>query len=388
MLFLPHKKHPFFLLAMVYFIIISAILISYYISIILKFRSGWLQLSEINAGHHIQGRVFISVIIPFRDEEPNLEPLIKNLAEQRFSPHHMEVVMVDDHSSDKGQITVKELQKKHHWLRFTESKGHGKKAALRTGISAATGELVVTTDADCHFGRDWLQTIAETYLEQNPDMIVMPVTMNAGKRWFDRFQQNDYLALQMATAGALGTGNPIISSGANLAFKKKSFLETSKSIQGEEYLSGDDVFLLHTFKSQSFKIIYLKSAQAMVKTNPARSFKQFLFQRMRWGGKSKGYQDRFARITAVTILLINVLIALMPLGVILWGSSFLLLWGMSMVLKTTADWSLLNSGKSFFSVRFKLPLFLTFSLIYPYYIVLAGMGSLFFPEVWKDRKGR
>lgn len=372
---------------MVYFVIISALLLSYYVSMILKFRTGWLKLSEINAGHHIQGRVFISVIIPFRNEEQNLSDLIKNLAKQRFSPHHMEVVMVDDHSSDKGLMTAKKLQEDHHWLKIVKSKGHGKKAALRSGISAATGELVVTTDADCHFSRDWLQTIAETYLEQNPDMIVMPVTMEAGKKWFDRFQQNDYLALQLATAGALGTGNPIISSGANLAFKKKSFLETSQNIQGGQYLSGDDVFLLHTFKSQSFKIIYLKSAQAMVKTFPARSLKQFLLQRMRWGGKSKGYQDNFARVTTLTILLVNALIAILPFLAMTWGALFLWLWGLAITIKTTADWSLLNSGKDFFSVGFKFPLFLTFSLAYPYYILTAGVGSLFFPETWKDRKG-
>ncbi|WP_232526513.1 glycosyltransferase [Marinilabilia rubra] len=355
---------------------------------IFQFRSGWLKLPEINTGHHFHGRVFISVIIPFRNEEENLLKLVKNLSEQRFSPHHMEIVLVDDHSTDNGFETAKQLQKSHQWLKIVSSKKQGKKAALRSGISSATGELIVTTDADCHFSRDWLQTIAETYLEKNPDMIVMPVGMESGKRWIDRFQQNDYLALQLATAGAMGNGNPIISSGANLAFKKKSFLETSKNIQGTQYLSGDDVFLLHTFKSQSFRIIYLKSAQAMAKTYPADSLKQFLLQRMRWGGKSKGYEDHFARNTALTILIVNTFIAIMPFIALFFGIQFFTIWVAAVLIKTSADWSLLNSGKSFFSVRTGLPAFLSFSLIYPYYILTAGVGSLFIRESWKDRKGR
>jgi len=299
----------------------------------------------------------------------------------------MEVVLVDDHSSDNGLKAVSEFQEKHHWLKVESSKYHGKKAALRSGISAATGELIVTTDADCHFSRDWLQTIAETYLEKNPDMIVMPVGMEGGQGWFDLFQQTDYLALQLATAGAMGNGNPIISSGANLAFKKKSFLETSRNIKGDQYLSGDDVFLLHTFKSQSFRIIYLKSAQAMAKTFPASTLKQFLLQRMRWGGKSRGYEDYYALTTALTILLVNSFIAIIPFFSLIVGSPVIWLWAASVLIKSGADWSLLNSGKSFFSVRTNLPVFLTFSMVYPFYILTAGMGSLLFPESWKDRKG-
>jgi hypothetical protein len=211
--------------------------------------------------------------------------------------------------------------------------------------------------------------------------------MEAGPNWLAKFQQNDYLALQMATAGALGIDKPIISSGANLAFRKKAFLEASKLLHGENYLSGDDVFLLHTFKSLSFRIIYLKSVQAMVKTNPANSLKQFLFQRMRWGGKSKGYKDPFALFTALTILITNSTLAILPFLSLI-SVSALWSWLVFMLIKIIVDRCLVNSGKDFFSVTTSLPMFLSCSLVYPFYILMAGTGSLFFKERWKDRTGR
>jgi glycosyltransferase involved in cell wall biosynthesis len=372
---------------MIYLISAIGITTVLYTVLIYRFRCGWKRLPEINTLHRTSGQVFISLIVPFRNEQNNITHLVQNITRQRFSPDHLEVVMVDDHSSDNGPEVLEALQKKNHWLKIVSSHGHGKKEALRKGISSATGELIVTTDADCRFGKDWLQTIAETYLKFNPDMIVMPVSMDNGKSLLDKFQQTDYLSLQMATAGAFGIDKPIISSGANLAFKKKSFLETSHSVPGKSFLSGDDVFLLHAFKHHAFKIIYLKSAQAIVNTSPARNFGQFISQRMRWGGKSRGYNDLFAWLTALLIFITNSALAIFP-ALALLNTSYIWVWIAAILIKATADWHLLKAGKTFFAVTLRPMQFLFFSLVYPYYVLIAGTGSLFFKERWKDRRGR
>ncbi|WP_010662077.1 glycosyltransferase [Marinilabilia salmonicolor] len=363
------------------------IIIAGYILLILYFLKGWNRLPEINTKHRSRRSVFISVVIPFRNEESNLMKLVEDIGRQRFSFHHLEVVMVDDHSADNGVELLHELQIKCNWLRVESSPAHGKKAALRHGVSAATGELIVATDADCHFGRDWLQTISETYINQNPDMIIMPVGMEQGTGLLGAFQQNDYLALQMVTAGAAGCRVPVIGSGANLAFKKKSYLETARKIPGAKYLSGDDVFLLHAFKAEGFKITYLKSAQAMVKTHPASGWKHFLLQRMRWGGKSKGYTDIRAKLVALMILVTNSWLTVLPFFAV---SDFrvLFLWLGAMAMKIIVDRMLINQGKDFFAVSSGTFRFLAFSFLYPPYIFVAGIGSLFIRERWKDRTGK
>ena len=376
-----------FCIMMMWISFFTIFLIGGYVTLLSWFLKGWNHLSEINTKHRLPGRVFISVVIPFRNEESNLEYLMESLSRQRFSSHHLEVVLIDDHSTDQGVLRLRELQQNYHWLRIEMSQGHGKKAALRQGISAATGELIVATDADCHFGKDWLQTVAETYLEQNPDMIIMPVGMEEGRGFLGSFQQNDYLALQMVTAGAAGVNVPVIGSGANLAFKKKSYLETCKKIPGGQYLSGDDVFLLHAFKAEGFKVIYLKSAQAMVRTHPAETVKNFLLQRMRWGGKSKGYTDSWAKSTALLIFLTNSFLSLLPFFMLM-NYKIILIWLPAFITKVVIDRVLINAGKDFFAVSSGLIRFLAFSVLYPPYILIAGLGSILFRERWKDRKGR
>jgi cellulose synthase/poly-beta-1,6-N-acetylglucosamine synthase-like glycosyltransferase len=382
----PNSATRFFF-KMIWISLVTFILVVSYVFLLVFFLRGWDRLPEINTKHKTIGSVFLSVVIPFRNEERNLKSLIESISRQRFSFHHLEVVMIDDHSTDNGIQLLCELQQRYHWLKIEKSTGHGKKSALRKGISVATGELIVATDADCHFGRDWLQTISETYLRENPDMIIMPVGMYKGKGFLGAFQQNDYLALQMVTAGAVGCGIPVIGSGANLAFKKKSYLETVRKIPGGKYLSGDDVFLLHAFKAEGFKVSYLKSAQAMVKTQPATHLRAFLLQRMRWGGKSKSYTDVFAKMTALLILMINSWLTFLLL-LIFFVQSVVWVWLCGFVIKMIVDRILIIRGKGFFSVSSKISWFLLFSLLYPPYILVAGVGSLLVKERWKDRKGK
>ncbi len=65
--------------------------------------------------------------------------------------------------------------------------GNGKKQALRTGISAAKAELIITTDADCTMGKSWIRTIAAFYEINRPDMIICPVQIKAVRRIFRKF---------------------------------------------------------------------------------------------------------------------------------------------------------------------------------------------------------
>ncbi len=52
-----------------------------------------------------------------------------------------------------------------------------KKKAIETGIAAASGDLIVTTDADCIVPENWLKTIAAFKKETDAVFIAAPVAM-------------------------------------------------------------------------------------------------------------------------------------------------------------------------------------------------------------------
>ncbi len=75
------------------FMVVYAVLINYY-------HSAWNQLPEfVPPGK--AGPVFISVIIAARNEEQNIPTLLQSLYDQQYPKHLYEVIIIDDHSTDK-----------------------------------------------------------------------------------------------------------------------------------------------------------------------------------------------------------------------------------------------------------------------------------------------
>lgn len=82
----------------------------------------------------------VSVVIPARNEAPNLPYVLEHLPDGLF-----EVILVDGHSHDD---TVEEARRCRPDIRVVSQGGHGKGNALACGFAAARGDVIVTLDAD------------------------------------------------------------------------------------------------------------------------------------------------------------------------------------------------------------------------------------------------
>lgn len=94
--------------------------------------------------------VFLSIVIPLLNEEENLEPLVRELDGILPSiPGPVEVIAVDDGSTDRSWQILGELARTRPWLRALRFlTNRGQTAAMAAGIGAATGELIAFLDAD------------------------------------------------------------------------------------------------------------------------------------------------------------------------------------------------------------------------------------------------
>src|SRR6202035_4622537 len=99
----------------------------------------------------------ISVILAGHNEADSLRFCVRALAEQTILAERggMEVIVVDDGSTDRMLDVARELQGKGNVdvvLRL-DQRG-GKSAAVNLGLSVCTGDIVVIADADTTFDRD------------------------------------------------------------------------------------------------------------------------------------------------------------------------------------------------------------------------------------------
>ena len=93
---------------------------------------------------------FLSIVIPIRNEGPNVEPLVRELAPVLDGIGvPAEILFVDDGSEDNGRDRVRECAALDPRVRLVALDGrHGQSAAFDAGFGAARGDVVVTLDGD------------------------------------------------------------------------------------------------------------------------------------------------------------------------------------------------------------------------------------------------
>jgi len=91
----------------------------------------------------------ISVVVPVKNEQDNIAPLLAEISEAVFSLGPYEVIYVNDGSTDRTGDVLEELRATRPWLRhIRHEKSGGQSAAVRTGVKAARADVVCTLDGD------------------------------------------------------------------------------------------------------------------------------------------------------------------------------------------------------------------------------------------------
>jgi len=345
-----------------------------YSALMLYFIVGWNKIRYFTTKKNIFSTK-ITVVVPFYNEEALIKKCLLGLLGQNIQTTEYTILAINDGSTDKSVPIVKDLAEQYNRLYFIESEGVGKKAALSKAINAASGDLIVTTDADCSYKKDWLSTIVDYYEQHNPRMIIGPVFLKTGSGILNSFQLLEFNSLIMTGAGAAGIGHPIMCNGANLAFKKEAFMTLDNPLK-EEFISGDDVFLMHNLKKElADDIHFLKSHSGAVVTQGAKGIKKFMSQRQRWVSKANGYKDGDTIFTASIVFLISVIPVVGALLMFIeWNYLQPILF--LLFFKTGIDILFFQQTSSFFNHKRLLPFILVFEIIYAVYVTITGVSGL------------
>ena len=342
-----------------------------YAILIFVFAKGWDKTALFTAEPESVPDPWLSVVVACRNEALQLPSLL--LALQNQSIRNFELILVNDNSSDDTSVVMELAKSSFNNITIVDCKGNGKKQALKAGIRVASGELIVTTDADCRPHPEWLATIC-SFLHKHPsDLLIGPVNTSAPISFLGKLQQLEFVTLVASGAGAAGAGLPVMCNGANLAFTKKAWLESQTDLH-EEQISGDDVFLLLSIKKRKGTIRFLKSEKAMVTTAVAPDLKSFVRQRMRWTSKAPAYTDFHLILTALAVFGISVVqLGLLFLSFlsIQFFIGYLTVFG----IKLLVDFIFCTKLKDFFSLQLSPQLLLSLSFIYPFYITTVVVLS-------------
>ncbi len=347
----------------------------------------------------------ISIIISARNEVENIKACLDALINQSYPKHLFEVLVVDDFSNDNtaGLVSAYAVQniKLISLNNFVDADAINsyKKKAIEIAVQQSTGDLIVTTDADCIAQPNWLQTIAIFYEQTNAALIVMPVAINCSNRFIEIFQAVDFMTLQGITGASVYKKFHSMCNGANLAYTKKAFNDVGGFKGIDSIASGDDMLLMHKiYKHYPDKVLFLKSKDVIVNTRAVHTIKEFFNQRIRWASKADKYDDK--RIFAVLLLvyLFNVVLLIMPIVALFKNIVFNThIYTVTFIASVFELWLILITSKTIIELFFLFPVARFFSkkkllwwfpVLQPFHIlytVIAGWLGKFGNYKWKGR---
>ncbi|MEP6597442.1 MAG: glycosyltransferase [Ginsengibacter sp.] len=383
-------------------IFITIFIFAVYAALIIYYRQSWLRIPTDNKDLTINNgpSTTVSIIISARDEEKNIYDCLRSIVSQTYPKQLFEVIVIDDHSTDATAEIIQSFSDKNVSLvslkDFTENENINsyKKKAIEIAISKATGDLIITTDADCIVPFTWLRTIAAFYEKYSPAFIAAPVDYffvslkreGLWVRFLKNFQSLDFMTLQGITGAAVYKKFHSMCNGANLAYEKKAFYEVEGYKSIDTIASGDDMLLMHKiYKKYPGRVLFLKSGNAIVKTKPMETLIDFFNQRIRWASKADKYSDKKIMTVLIFVYLFNVWILVMGLSSFFYH--FIFYWFLALLFaKIICELFFLYPVAKFFNKEKMLWWFPVAQPFHIVYIIISGWLGKFGSYRWKERK--
>lgn len=387
---------------LLYFSLFLLALSGWYAAVIWRRGRAWERLptvapppmSTLPGAESAKEEIRFSVLVAARDEAAALPALLADVAAQEFPKENLEVIVVDDYSTDATAAVVADFAARAavavRLLRLADfpGAGTGKKAALALALAHARHPWVACTDADCRVGPRWLTSFADTLCRRpSLDFLSGPVALCPDGTAWARLQVVEFAGLVGVGAASLALGQPNMCNGANLAYRRAAWAEVGGFAGHHHVASGDDEFLLHAlWARRPGSAAFVRHPDATVRTAAAPTVRAFLRQRVRWASKWRHYRRPDVQALAAGVFLLNLGLLVGALPAVVrpaWAAPVALAWGAKLAVDT---WFLRLILRFQGDTRHLGRSVVAWQLLYVPYVVLVGLLGLCGRYRWKGRR--
>ena len=263
----------------------------------------------------------VSIVIAIKNEISRLPTLLKCLQEQDYPDDLLEIIIVDNGSQDGSYEWLIDKVDQVPQIKVLSTANVAtdykfKKAALSLGIEYASGDVILTTDADCTIKQSWVSSMASCFNE-NVDVVAGYSAIQYGSKLFERIQALDFLMLMAAGKSTINIGLAWACSGQNWAFRKRLFEKVGGYKRIRDRVGGDDSLFLQVLRKETrAAVVFNDSPDSHVTTQPVHGISEFLRQRIRWASEAN-YMHRF-NLSFFTVVIATFLANLFALLLPLW----------------------------------------------------------------------
>ena len=202
--------------------------------------------------------LFVSVIIPVRDQPGDMLDCLKALEKVRYPKDKLEIIVVDDSSKEKVEKVVTDADIKI--IRNEVSRGAA--TCRNIGAEASQGEILAFLDADCLAAEGWLEELAPFF--KYVGAVGGYIDGYGDRTWLDRYEK---------VFSSLNMGSRLIIEGkgesgfyvptANLLVSREAFHSAGGFREGMKV--GEDVDFCWRLREQGYNLVYAASGSVLHK---------------------------------------------------------------------------------------------------------------------------
>lgn len=359
-----------------------------YTSFVLYLFIGWNYKKNELKKRHLPADLLVSVLIPMRNESELIEKVLNCISQQTYQ--NFELIIIDDFSADdsvqKAKIFLKDSKflfkiiKLEDMYDATYNTSNNKKRAITAGVNSASGDLIISIDADITMSEHWLASMVAYYNTNEIVFFSAPVLYNKQSSFFGKFLEVDQINNIAVTIASLNWGKPIMANGANMAFSKAAWNAVNGYAGILHVPSGDDMMLLHRMQSKFPNSIgFNNHEEAVVYTIPVKNINEFINQRVRWFGKVFHFEDKTSVVFLGFGLMLNLFIVIQLLKLPFFTFSAIIV----LFIKSFADTIFITAPLYYFKRPSYIPLLPLFSILFSIYIVGIAIITPFYKYQWK-----
>jgi len=224
------------------------------------------------------------MLVPAHNEEDVIEHSIENLKNVNYPKNKLEIIVIDDGSTDRTAEIVKKIK----GITFVRKKQGGKASALNAGIRVAKGDIIACMDADSYPKKDAIIQSVPFFDEKNVAAVTTRIFAKRKKKVLEKFQSVEYAMIAWSrklfeyVEGVYVTPGP-------LSFYKKDIV---KKVGGfDEKNLTEDIEIAWRILDKGY---HIKMSAGEVYTNIPKSVKKWWRQRLRWniGGMQTFFKYR------------------------------------------------------------------------------------------------
>src|SRR5437016_2410158 len=105
----------------------------------------------------------VSIVVPMFNEERYIGACVDSILAQDFDMSRCEILVIDGRSTDRSAEIVRERATRDPRVRLIDNPARLQVAALNLGVQYARGQYFLQMDSHCHYQRDYVRQVVETF---------------------------------------------------------------------------------------------------------------------------------------------------------------------------------------------------------------------------------